>query len=420
MSRITSDRCTLRAMALLLFFSLLAGPTPAETVRRQQPDKSRPIRVLRPKKLPATLPAERLQLGTGYKPSLAKLPGGELVLIFFRWEKGDGYHEYSLLSRSSDQGKTWSEPNRVELHSGQDLLGRENWLTAIDDGTTHGLLFTTNHIIRPDSQNPTPGTCRATINRSTDGGHSWTQHPLPEKWSHTSRNIVQMPDGSLKVGANNVTGGNNRWLSSTDEGLSWQESELKLPSYTTYQGKRMEYANTVGFFQESFTYVSAAGELLQWIRLDRNSPMFAVHADQPSGNDNADRLIFTKSTDGGVNWSDVEDFPPYSGDLETYGQMYPRVIPLKDGRMLMTFTRRSMTPPLGLRAVLSADGGETFDFANDHLVLDENTQTGWTSGGGFGNTIQFPDRSLISCYSYATTPQGNEYPHVEVVRWRLP
>ena len=88
--------------------------------------------------------------------------------------------------------------------------------------------------------------------------------------------------------------------------------------------------------------------------------------------------------------------------------------------MLMTFTRRSVTPPLGLRAVLSTDGGETFDFANDHLILDENTQQGWTSGGGFGNTIQLPDGGLISAYSYATTPQGNEQPHVEVLHWRLP
>jgi hypothetical protein len=100
--------------------------------------------------------------------------------------------------------------------------------------------------------------------------------------------------------------------------------------------------------------------------------------------------------------------------------MYPRVIELLDGRLLMTFTNRSLVPPLGLRAVLSTDGGNTFKFRGDHLVLDDNTQEGWTSGGGFGNTIQFPDGALISCYSYATTPQGNEHPHIEVVHWQLP
>ena len=209
-----------------------------------------------------------------------------------------------------------------------------------------------------------------------------------------------------------------RWLTSTDEGLHWTESQLKLPGYTTYQGRQMEYDNEVGFFQESFTHLNGAGELLQWIRLDRGSPMYAMHADKPTGNDNADRLIFTKSTDGGLTWSNVEDFPKYTGTLEPYGQMYPRVTPLHQGRTLMTYTKRSGTPPLGLRAVLSTDGGDTFDFQNDVLILDENTQPGWPSGGGFGNTVQLPDGSLISCYSYATSPQTD--PYTEVVRWRLP
>ena len=171
--------------------------------------------------------------------------------------------------------------------------------------------------IRVDNQNPTPGTCCATINRSTDGGATWSQTVLPAKWSHTSRNVVPMPDGSLKVGANNVTGGNNRWLTSTNAGQDWTESELELRGYTNYQGNRMAYDNAVGFFQESYTHVNDAGELLQWIRLDRHSPMFPMHADQPTGNDNTDRTIVTKSTDGGVTWSDVKDCPGYSGDLES-------------------------------------------------------------------------------------------------------
>jgi len=407
----------------LLLTGLMTGLISAEAPEHGKIEPSRPIRVLRPLKLPATLPAERTALGPGYKPSMARLPDGELVMIFFTSEKIAGYHEFSKFSRSTDNGKTWSVPVRVKLGPGQDLLGRENWLTFIDDGTPQGLLFTTNHIIRADSQNPTPGTCRSTINRSTDGGKTWTQTLLPAKWSHTSRNIVQMPDGSLKVGANrygeNHTNGiNNRWLTSTDGGLHWTDSRLKLPGYTTYQGRQMEYDNAVGFFQESYTHLNGAGELLQWIRLDRGSPMYAMHAKKPTGNDNADRLIFTKSTDGGLTWSNVEDFPKYTGTLEPYGQMYPRVTPLHQGRTLMTYTKRSGTPPLGLRAVLSTDGGDTFDFQNDVLILDENTQPGWPSGGGFGNTIQLPDGSLISCYSYATSPQTD--PHTEVVRWRLP
>jgi len=403
---------------------LLTGPASAEYSEHGKIDTSRPIRVLRPLKLPNTLPAERIAIGPGYKPSLARLPHGKLVMIFFTSEKNnEEYHEFSKLCRSTDNGKTWSVPVRVELGPGQDLLGRENWLTSIDDGTPDGLLFTTNHIIRADSQNPSPGTCRSTINRSTDGGKTWTQTLLPAKWSHTSRNIIQMPDGSLKVGANrygenNANGSANRWLNSTDGGLTWTDSQLELPRYTNFQGRQMEYDNAVGFFQESYTYLNAAGELLQWIRLNRDSPMYAMHTEKPTGNDNADRMICTKSTDGGLTWNTVQDCPGYTGTLEPYGQMYPRVIGLDDDRTLLTYTKRSGIPPLGLRAVLSADGGDTFAFQNDVLILDENTEPGWPSGGGFGNTLQLPNGLLISCYSYATSPETD--PHSEVVRWRLP
>ena len=414
---------TITALLLVGFLTGLAAP---ETSPRRRVDKSRPIRVHRPDQLPTTLPAKRICFGPGYKPTMARLANGTLVMMNFYGEKTDGYHEYSKLCRSTDNGYTWSELVRVELSPGHDLLGRENWLTAIDDSSPHGLLFTTNHIIRADSQNPTPGVCRATINRSTDGGFTWHQTVLPAKYSHTSRNIVQMPDGSLKVGANRYgtehkNGINNRWLTSTNGGLNWVESKLKLPWYTNYQGKHMEYYSHVGFFQESFNFVNDDGEILQWIRLSGNSPMYALHNDKPTGNDNVDRLVSTKSTDGGVTWSNVQDCPgTKGGQLEPYGQMYPRVIRLADGRVLLTYTKRAGTPPLGLRAVFSTDGGNTFDFHNDVLILDENTKASWSSGGGFGNTIQFPDDSLISCYSYATTPQGNAHPHTEVVHWRLP
>jgi len=409
----------------LLLAGLLAGPAAAETPPRRTLDKSRPIRVLRPDRLPATLPAERIHFGAGYKPTMARLPNGELVMMMFYWEKDEGYHEYSRLCRSTDNGMTWSDPVRVELSPGQDLMGRENWLTAIDDGTPHGVLFTTNHTIRIDSQNPTPGTTRASINRSTDGGVTWQQTVLHIKFSHTTRNVVKMPDGSLQVGANRYgtdrnNGINNRWLTSTDGGLNWTERELTLPFYTNFEGKRTQYYSPVGFFQESYNYVNDAGELLQWIRLSAQSPMFPLQGEVPTGSDNIHRMIFTKSADGGLTWSDLEDFPGLDGVVEPFGQMYPRATRLDDGRVLMTYTKRAGTPPLGLRVAVSTDGGDTFNFQNDVLILDENTTAGWSSGGGFGNTIQFPDGSLISCYSYATTPQGNEYPHTEIVHWRLP
>jgi hypothetical protein len=98
--------------------------------------------------------------------------------------------------------------------------------------------------------------------------------------------------------------------------------------------------------------------------------------------------------------------------------MYPRFLRLKDGRLLLTFTVRSNSRdghPLGLRVIVSRDDGETWDFEHDRLVLvHENVGA---SGGGFGNTIQLPDETLVSVHSYRGDDKKT---HIEAIRWQLP
>ncbi len=126
----------------------------------------------------------------------------------------------------------------------------------------------------------------------------------------------------------------------------------------------------------------------------------------------------TTSTDGGMTWDDLKDVGTVS--QACYGQHYPRVTRLDDGRM-MTFTKRGINQPLGLRAVFSNDDGQTWDFDSDHLILDDSTPLGRAFGGGFGNTIQLSDGSLISAYSYpASRAAGIADIKTEVVRWSLP
>jgi hypothetical protein len=130
----------------------------------------------------------------------------------------------------------------------------------------------------------------------------------------------------------------------------------------------------------------------------------------PRGDDSIDRTMWCESTDGGLTWSDVRDFGEY-------GRMYPRVQRLADGRLLMTYTQRSLVYPIGLRGMVSHDDGASWDFEHDQLVIEGRTPWGVAQGGGFGNTLQLPDESLISCYSYRAADGQTQ---VEVVRWRLP
>ena len=394
-------------------------------------DTSRPIRVLNPDKLPAELTADRTAMGQAYKPTMALLPNNELVMMAFCWEGSYGggtYHEWAKLWRSSDFGQNWSDWVRVERAPGQDLNGREHWLTSIDDGTPNGVLFSTSHLLAKDTANPTQSVGIGYINRSTDGGRTWTQTRIgpggfnsPKPYTFATRNVVRMPpdgqfpDGRLVLGVGHwgLPGRENYLWTSTDQGVSWEQSaQLSLGTYTDYQGVEREFSNG-SFVEETYLDQNNAGELVAYVRLNNISPLFPMDANPPHGDDEIDRTLVSKSTDGGMTWGDFVD-------CSGYGQHYARVTRLADGRRLMTFTQRAINEPLGLRVLLSYDDGRTWDFDSDHVILDENTPSGYTSGGGYGNTIQLPDGSLISCYSYATTPAGYQHPVTEVVRWSVP
>ena len=78
-----------------------------------------PIHVYHPRTLGTwSIEAQRLNLGEGYKPSLALLPDGELVLVLLD-HTGDPaagtYTESMPLRRSTDGGRAWTEPLRNYL-----------------------------------------------------------------------------------------------------------------------------------------------------------------------------------------------------------------------------------------------------------------------------------------------------------------
>jgi len=83
---------------------------------------------------------ERVPLGLpgDYKPCIAALPGGELLVVAFRYvDMGGGgkfcaggtFREAVILFRSNDGGRTWSE---AEVLAG--VLGREPYLSVLKTG----------------------------------------------------------------------------------------------------------------------------------------------------------------------------------------------------------------------------------------------------------------------------------------------
>lgn len=400
-------RSTVVAVAVAMALAACGGggttdplSSPAPVGQNQWPDS---IRVGHPVTLPASLQADRIPVGEpgDYKPDIVLLASGELLLTLFSTSSTSPI-ETIYFYRSSDGGKTWGE------RENPGLIGREPYLTIFTDGT----LFLTTQVLATNPVN-TEGHAYAYVYRSADGGHTWDATLIdapqvpgtpPNTNVRTSRNIVQLADGSLILGVSAGSTINYTWRSYND-GLTWDTTTVpQINGYTPDEVWR-------GWYGELWFYVAPNGDLLGIARVDDTAAPIP-NTTLPPSNDYTDRLILFRSHDGGATW----DRDPDIGS--TYGEEYPSLLHLADGRVLFTFTVRSLQPQLGVQAVLGTEtsDGFTLNFAQDQIVVDNQTPAGQPSGGGFGNTLQLADGTLVTAYSYRDA-QGAT--NAEVVRWRL-
>jgi hypothetical protein len=364
------------------------------------------IEVRSPKVLPVDkIPCQRIPLGEveDYKPTIVRLPGGELVLSMFtgrRLENGK-VAEQAILYRSADGGRTWS---KREL---PDIAGREPALSVTEDGT----LFITAHLLGQDVRNK-EGYTHSYLHRSGDRGRSWTSRRVepegfrPRTVGLTTRNVLQCADGSLLLGiSEHAPDCRSVMLRSTDGGRSWPE---------TYQSHFNDVPEDYPYtlFGEAHLWQARSGKLFAILRVGAGNSWPLAGTNDPGNNDQSERMIIYSSVDGGRNWIRVQD-------LGGYGQMYMSVLRLGKGRLLLTYTQRAILQPLGVRAVLGEemDDGFRFEMKHDLMMIDTRTPAGVSSGGGFGPTVRLADGTLVTAYTYR---DADNRKHAEVVRWNMP
>lgn len=351
------------------------------------------------------LACERVPLGAldDYKASIAMLPSGELLITMFRGERReDGkIFEQTVLHRSKDGGRTWSRGEALEI------LGREPSLSVSQRGT----VFVTTHLLAQELRNR-DGYTHSYIHRSTDAGRTWVSTRVePEGFrerttSLISRNVLQLSDGSLMLGiSEHEVNCKSFVLRSWDDGETWSEVEE-----AQFADVPNQYPWTL--FGEAHLWQSAAGKILAVLRVGAGNSWPLVGTTDPGENDQSERMVVYETTDAGRRWSKV-------GDLGTYGQMYMSILRLQTKELLLTYTQRAISLPLGVRAALGreTEDGFSFDLQRDQILLDTKTPPGVKSGGGFGPTVQLEDGTLVTSYTYRRS-DGRKL--AEVVRWRLP
>lgn len=364
------------------------------------------IEVRNPKTLAIDkIPCERIPLGEvdDYKPSIALLRSGELLLTMFNGVRRDDGKilETVVIYRSRDGGNTWAGPEKP------DLPGREPSLSVSKDGT----VFITAHLLKQEVRNQ-DGYTYSNLHRSEDDGRTWTTTRIeprefrPKTIGLTTRNVLQLADGSLLLGiSEHAPNCQSVILRSADDGKTWPEKYR-----ASFDSVPEDYPYTL--FGEAHLWQARSGKIYAILRVGAGNSWPLAGSNDPGNNDQSERMIVYASTDMGRNWSKVRD-------LGDYGQMYMSIVRAGDERLLLTFTQRAISLPLGVRAVLGRESkdGFKFDLKHDQIMIDTKTPVGSPSGGGFGPTVRLKDGTLVTSYTWR---DANNKKHAEVVRWRLP
>jgi len=310
-----------------------------------------------------------------YKAGMTQMPDGNLVLAACRDNHDPDptkRHFDIFVYESKNQGLDWEQINETPL------FGKEPSLTALPDGSL--VLTAQKGYFGPGAKHD-----EIPISRSEDGGRTWETTILPG--AGYPRNVIIEPDGSLLMLRGFGKQGNNPNLQicrSQDGGRSWECSQ-----------------GLVAWDQARFGEISA-------IRLPDGRLLAALRRQVPgTSGEGFQDTVLTESLDNGEHWC-----KPWK--LTNNAEVHVYLTELSDGRLLATYSNYHL--PWGTFAVLSTDGGKTWDLDNPiQLALSADLYVGWPV------TLQLSDDSLLT--SYASTSYLHQPPDTttcEVVRWWLP
>ena len=345
-------------------------------------------------------------------PHLVVLKNGDWVMVFNRAPRREiilhppeDPHYYNVIMRSKDEGQSWSTPR---VAPGYDWHGVEcGGLTALQDGSlllnqyrfqwlpletaqrmekAAGLTFPedwgdlmrkageTNpaELIPLDIRERFPWARMnggAYVHHSLDGGLTWSGRAeietRPFAGGYGMRGGVQLENGEIIMPLSDIPNYRQVFVvKSLDGGRTWC-----APSMVA-QGDDFE-------FEEPCPILLAGGEILILLRDNRSHSLYSV-----------------RSADGGHNWSNPEP----TGILG-----YPAsLILLQNGNLLCVYGVRY--PPFGIQAVVSGDGGCTWQTENPWLIRGDlpNRDLGYpaavlTSRGSVYCVYYGQDASGVTC-----------------------
>ena len=338
-------------------------------------------------------PAERFLVAPGaYHPKLTLHPSGRLVVMFREGDFHFGQRARVCVSLSDDGGESWSYSIPIDPRGPDEKLPA---IGALPDGTLLASFVRQEGYFENGRRRlPPPRVVDCLLSRSVDGGETWSRaEPIEslrgQPYGGFGR-IVVTPGGDALLC---VYSSSNWGPAGTAYGVCFVRSSDGGRTWSAPQEIAADYG-------ETSLLALPGGTLLAAVRHTKRGI-----------------VAITRSEDEGLTWSDPDV-------VTTPVQMPGDLLALADGRVLLTYGRR--IAPFGVRAILSRDGGRTWNTERRvTLVADPITRD-----CGYPSSAQLADGSIVTAY-YAAESNGfwqgsfgwhagpdRLGPHVAVVKYR--
>ena len=156
-------------------------------------------------------------------------PSGDVVLVCVHgngiWESTVDNHSHIVVTRSADNGKTWSAPVDITTQLFDPVEGVAP-VKAYAGFASSGTLLCDSRgrlwfvlVTRPGEQKWGPLNCHVCY--SDDGGFNWTILPTPVDTNGDEAKIAQLADGSFLISIRNRDRGARKFSRSKDRGKTW-------------------------------------------------------------------------------------------------------------------------------------------------------------------------------------------------------
>jgi sialidase-1 len=294
-------------------------------------------------------------------PSLARTSGGDLIVLFTRSEEHLGPDGAILLSRSTDNGKTWLSP-AVVLDSPID--DRESGITTLRDGRILGHFWSTFHTKESYEKLPSSAYRRDVLER-------WIAEVQREHYRDAEENSGSW--SALSTDGGRTWSDLVRGFDSVHGGIELSTGGLLLASYRTTRDSILvhEADSAEGPWRYLASLSSPQPDSLGFgephlLQLPSGRVIMMIRATARPYNDQDSRCVLWESysDDLGRTWA-----APFATPLWGFP---PHLTLLSDGRVLCTYGYRR--PPYGQRACLSNDGIRWS--LQDELILRDDAPNG--------------------------------------------